>query len=240
MFKIDEIISHKFPQNEMAKKLLELYKNQWYKCKENILKQTECELPFLVVPTDAYFNSSIKIMILGKKTNSWGNELENYEDQTPENLMKLYDLFVNIKRGDNSLFFDFPNNIQADVPIDTQIIINNLVKIEKRGETDGDKNINNLILKNFNILIEEINILRPDMLILLTGPNYDKNIETFLGDFDFGKVDPFTCREFAQIKFTNKKLPVTYRCYNPIYLIINHNVDIYKQKILELIRTNIH
>ena len=242
MIQFNKIISHKFHQNEMAKKLSELYKEKWDVCNDNILKSMEeCAMPFLLAPTDAYCSSSKKIMILGQETFGWAGELYNPEDQTIENLMNLYDLFVNISRGYNSPFWSFINTIQEEVSIDTQIIINNVVKIGKRGQTGCDKNINNLIFQHFNILLEEINILKPDMLIFLSGPRYDKYIKTFVGNFELEQMDPsINCRKFAQIKFDNKELPVAYRCYHPRYLRMTRNFDNYLKIILDLIRNKIY
>ena len=241
MYELSDIIGHQLPQNEMAIKLLELYKAKWDVCHDNILMRMECALPFLMVPTDAYCNSLKKIMIIGQETNSWAGELDNHEYQTPENLMKLYDLFINLKQVYSSPFWDFVNKIETNVSIDTQIIINNLVKIGKREGTGCDENINNLILQNFNILLEEINILKPDMLILLTGPDYDKYIKNFVGYFDFCEVNSsFICREFAQIKFANMELPVAYRCYHPKHLRMARNFDNYLKIILDLIRNKIY
>ena len=61
MIEFNKIISHKFHQNEMAKKLSELYKEKWDVCNDNILKSMEeCAMPFLLAPTDAYCSSSKK------------------------------------------------------------------------------------------------------------------------------------------------------------------------------------
>ena len=45
-------------------------------------------------------------MIIGQETNSWGGEMYGESElQTPENLMNLYDIFVNIDRGYNSPYW---------------------------------------------------------------------------------------------------------------------------------------
>lgn len=169
MKNIIEITKHKCSQNPMVKELSELYNSKWNSCQENILNQVECALPFLIAPTNEYYNSDKRIMIIGQETNRWAGEMYGkYEIQTPENLMNLNDIFVNIDSDYKSPFWNFINDLQKLIS-DIKIVVNNIVKIGKKHGRGCDDNINNLTLQHFNILSEEIKILKPDILIFLTG-----------------------------------------------------------------------
>lgn len=58
--------------------------------------------PYLVVPTDKYWNSRYKILICGKETNSWG-EKEGYKGKLIshpdkwEEIKKIYYRYMKIK-----------------------------------------------------------------------------------------------------------------------------------------------
>ena len=244
MYELSDIIGHQLPQNEMAIKLLELYKEKWDVCNDNILKSMEeCAMPFLIAPTNEYYNSDKRIMIIGQETNRWGGEMYGkYEIQTPENLMNLNDIFVNIDSGYKSPFWNFINDLQKLIS-DIKIVVNNIVKIGKKHGRGCDDNINNLTLQHFNILSEEIKILKPDILIFLTGPYYDTRIKAAFGEM---KVEPVVQsvfpsineRVFAKITFFNDELPTAYRCYHPGYLHRSKNTENYKKIIVNLIKNH--
>ncbi|MBK9415318.1 MAG: hypothetical protein IPN61_18190 [Bacteroidetes bacterium] len=73
------------------------------------------------------------------------------------------------------------------------------------------------IKQNLNILSDEINIAKPDVIVFLSGPNgYDEKIKIqFDGEIQFDQVqDDIPVREFARL--IHKNLPEhTYRTYHP-------------------------
>ena len=185
-------------------------------------------------------------MIIGQETNSWGGEMYGESElQTPENLMNLYDIFVNIDRGYNSPYWNFIKNIQNLISSDTKVVVNNIVKVGKKRGMGCDDYINNLTLQHFNVLLKEIEILKPNLLLFLTGPNYDARIKATLGDMNIVPVvqsvfPSINERQFAEIRFINDKLPTAYRCYHPGYLKRSRNFENYMNIILDLIEKEFH
>ena len=68
----------------------------------------------------------------------------------------------------------------------------------------------------FNLLSEELAILRPEVCLFLTGPNYDDDIRHKLCDVQFEEFKDFDIRKVAKLK--SSFLPSkSYRTYHPGY-----------------------
>ena len=98
-------------------------------------------------------------------------------------------------------------------------IWNNVVKIGASGRNQNhpQDHIYNIELENFNVLERELEILKPDIILFVSGPNYDSNIEKTLQTIEFNTFNSsFTKRQLAKLKF--KHFDNIYRTYHPNYL----------------------
>lgn len=72
----------------------------------------------------------------------------------------------------------------------------------------------------YNILIEEIKIVHPDFIILLSGPHYDGDLREKIPDVEYYQVlSNYNVHQFAEVK--SKLLPENckmYRIYHPRYI----------------------
>lgn len=105
--------------------------------------------------------------------------------------------------------------------------------------------IEELFQKEFNVLPYEVEVLEPNVVVFLTGPNYDSRIEkTFTNrhetetNLKFMEVSGYTIRQFARLE--HPTLPFhTYRTYHPKCLLLSE-MDLF-QRIEETFKEiNIH
>ena len=229
----------------MKEKLLDLYTNYFSKDKLKDEEILNFSRPFLIDVNDDYINSNNKVMIVGQETYTWYGL---YRDFLNENngVKKSQEIYKNFmlknKANYNSPFWNFFNKLEENS--NAIFIWNNVYKLEtieylehidKLGKKVGfsllfkNKNYQYLIEKirlfQRDILIKEIEILKPNVIIFLTGHPYDSlfmdkqfnNIENFYHDIDEAillKIDKW---KFG--RFENEYLPYkTYRTYHPNYL----------------------
>ncbi|MBQ8778618.1 MAG: hypothetical protein IJZ49_02755 [Alistipes sp.] len=231
------IKEHKYAHNAMSDALYELYSSRWDNFKEKIQSKVESAMPFLIVPTNDYCLSEKRIMIVGQETDSWAGEVYDFpEEQTPCNVLKVYDRFVN-RGGYNSPYWDFIRAIKDTAPSNTKFVINNVVKIGKKRGAGCDDYINSLTLEHMNLLSQELEILKPDMILFLTGPNYDHRIEAAFGKIKTEKAEAnLSARQLAKLQFSDSGMPPSYRCYHPAYLRRSKNFDRYLDIINDIIK----
>jgi hypothetical protein len=72
-------------------------------------------------------------------------------------------------------------------------------------------------MEKFDVISNEIEILQPDIILFLSGPNYDENINCSIKDLKFNQfVSRYSQRELAKIDY--KEFKNIYRTYHPQYL----------------------
>lgn len=170
--------------------LTDLYSRYWNELKSQALIDFEydeikpaCPL-LLQVNEDAYSKADIKIMYCGQETKGWGKE-NLISCNTMESVLKIYQNFFLDKEHDEyrrrmdklsrrgfwlkiKHFEKFFKQQFEDKKIVS--IWNNVSKIGKNERRTGvtDK-IRELERKHFPILLKEFEILRPDIVIFMTG-----------------------------------------------------------------------
>jgi len=215
----------------MNKKLNDLYQSNWAILSDKLneimnddsLKQKPTNPLLLNVNEKKYINSDIKVLILGQETNNWG---DNFCDSINETL-EIYNDFYNSGYATNSYGGHFWNGFNRFGSLlenkfqnkKISYLWSNVIRIGASG-----RNLNypeNYIYKietaTFNILEKELEILKPDIILFISGPNYDNNIRKILKDVEFINCDEgFTKRQIAKLKFKNHKN--IFRTYHPNYL----------------------
>lgn len=214
-----------FENSEENQRLLKLFESKWDVVRKvcNAIKDEELwmVLHLACVPYN-YNKMKYKILIVGQENDGWGFQNEA--------ILSMYDTldFLDSKDyNDMRPFFSFPYNFCKS--------INNLEDIKdskktyftwanlrefsfnEEPKTSLGKEAQSIIDNEFNILEEEIKIINPDIVLFLTGPNYDYYIKNQLKGVEFKTVENYHIRQFARVE--HKSLPKnSFRIYHPLYL----------------------
>jgi hypothetical protein len=229
----------------MNQQLKELYNSKWqelYRSIEPLItddtKVIKPASPLLISldENEDYEKSDIKIMVVGQETNGWHNIFE----KDPIAILDSYYHFItrgkcwsyggqfwnSVKRFINLLKNKYPNKSVG-------FIYNNLVKIGKSSDKGFPPDyIYHVEKEHFNILKDEIEILKPDIVLFLSGANYDHVLFDKLGNVAMNEVETFTKREFSVLEIENVKF--AFRTYHPNYL-LRVGIDRYFNAILDRI-----
>ena len=114
---------------------------------------------------------------------------------------------------------------------DFGFVFQNVVKVGKRHEAGCDDYIDKLSQKYFPVFGEELKILRPDLIVFLTGPNYDERIKYAMGDFEKEQIGDgsILC---DRLKFKNPDFPSAIRINHPGWLQRKHKYRIMVDEVI--------
>lgn len=249
---IDRILNHTLPENEMNEKLKGLYNEffpRYIKAAKRYYSGSQepriLSLPYLLSASDNYCHAPKKVLYVGQETLGWGQELDMINPMSKnktkvEQLMRIYDLFVNEDGGYSSPFWNYYESYHDILKADTAIMANNIAKI---GFNDGGTGYNNQIAESlFDVFKTELSILNPDLILFMTSHRYDNLIKSILGDFDlFPCTKQVPTKELAKFNFYDEDLSnvTVIRTYHPKYLNMNqYNTPIIKEWIIQFLKDN--
>ena len=224
-------------------RLKSLYLSKWdnlltelYKIDDDENKIGAAYPILLSVNEDKLKEASLKIMFFGQEPNVWD------ASETVEGLMKYYRQFVccdsdfNVKRRGH-----FWNGVKKIIKLiqnerDEEVIYpiyNNVIKVGKiNGPGRPPEYTYKVEREYFNVILEEISILKPDICIFFTGPHYDDVISDIFGRLDYIPLLPFSNRELAKLNIPNVSLSI--RTYHPRYLYGNSIEDYFDCILLQI------
>lgn len=186
---------------------------------------------------DWYTGADLKVMVFGQETNSWKGDCDDFgtppspvfsSDVSMEAVMGIYEEFYATYYHDGTFNFRGPRYgtfhygfnrfallLNAAFPNKRIAYVwNNLVKI---GKADGKgfcgAEIYALEREHFSVIQEEINILKPDLLLFLTG-TYDECVRDNWPDAHFSALFPYAVNEAAQVTSSELSMPA-YRTSHP-------------------------
>ena len=214
----------------MNKQLFELYSSKWGElCSAMlpIIENEELEIkptnPLLlsIDNEDEFKKSDIRVMIFGQETNDWKEP--EYDDDI-QFVLDIYNDFYNTGYCYNygGQFWNGVNRFRkmlAEKYPDKKIsyLWNNVVKIGKFNDKGCPPDyIYEVERKYFSVIKEEIDIIKPNVILFLTGPNYDNKISDTFGPVAYSALSPFSERELSKISIPN--VDVAFRTYHPGYL----------------------
>jgi hypothetical protein len=159
-------------------------------------------------------------MIYGQETNSWYEK----ENGTIKDIQKLYNSFFN--NGDcwsyGGQFWNGVNRFVCSVQKKysnkkIRLIWNNIVKIGKHGDKGFPPDyIYEIERRYFQVIPQELEILKPNIVLFLTGPNYDSVIKDNFGELKYRAFQNSTERQLSRVSL--KGVQFAYRTYHPNYL----------------------
>lgn len=228
-----------FNTDEQNQELLKLYnsKNEVIKEIEELNKELKCGKLALLLPSvpQNYQKSKYKIMAIGQEL--YGG----YGVRSEPRITMLDNLrgqsFDSCGRG----FFSFPAKLCHAVneiggKLNRKEIRSYFVWAEirkfsywkpvkkpivyKKPSSRLNNKVQNLIDTKFNILEDEIRIINPDIVLFLTGPNYDDYIRTQLDGVKFYELENsgYKKRQFARVEHPVLEGRKAFRVYHPGYL----------------------
>jgi hypothetical protein len=182
--------------------------------------------PFLVKTNSEYENAKPRVVIVGQETNGWIDWIGSYADFLARGA--LNDALSEYESFDfgskyNSTFFQYFDRIRDSIFGEhatrdkRQIILwLNLFKFFHGAMIHSTHREAVLSLQG-NVFQEEIRLLRPDVIIFLTGPNYDWVIDRYYPNVQRVSIGIYSERQVAQLLHEN--LPsLSFRTYHPGYL----------------------
>ena len=129
----------------------------------------------------------------------------------------------------------FINLLQAKHPNKKiKLVWNNIVKIGKYDDKGFPPDyIYEVEREHFSIIKQELEIIKPNIVLFLTGPNYDSVIQDNFGTIEKQALAPFSERQISKVKLDNVDL--AFRTYHPNYLWRN-DIDSYFDTIINEIK----
>ena len=185
----------------MNNQLLELYNKEFGKLipklneyNENVEFDKKATNPFLIKVAENYQDFKNRIMIFGQETNTWCKECGNKSafSNNIERSLQIYQKFyldggINHYRGP---FWNEFKRIKKEVSKknNATFVWNNINKIGKIGKGNLNE-INKIQFKNLDVIRDELKILKPNIVIFLTGHDYDFFIQKNIGNFSQNDVE---------------------------------------------------
>ena len=228
-------------ESRMDCRLADAYRECWWRLLDALPKLSKEELqqlsnPFMVKCLPAYRKAKRKILFVGQETNGWDSfeqtlskvssgDREAMRDNIIEYLQWMYEDFRYHRKWDHTPFWRGARRLYKALSPDQGddgFLHTQLVRFDMNN-TRPPKHVEDLLQQEFNVLFMEIQALQPDVVIFLTGPNYDECITKSFrhvvrpGDtLTFESIAGMTYNELARI--SHATLPFhTYRTYHPGY-----------------------
>lgn len=191
-------------------------------------------------PTESWYtDADLKVMIFGKETNSWVGTEDDFgtppspvfnPEVTMGAIMGIYESFYsddylrNQQKGFrfNNRYGTFHYGFNRFVSLfnahcagkRVAYLWNNIVKIGKaKGSGFCGEEIYNVQKQHFDVVAKEVEILKPDLILFLTG-NYDSRICDSWPGTRFTALPPFAVGDAAKVALPGVDVPA-YRTNHP-------------------------
>jgi hypothetical protein len=159
---------------------------------------SELSAPFLLSVSQAYLDSPVRVMFIGKETNGWCGKLEAFYDH-PDRIEIAKARYENQHArgtGNSELLRQWQRFADAFTSGDRAAVCwNNLMKMDwhrpKRGYSRTSIG-HSAHLFNFSVAVLqfEIELLKPDLIIFGSGHTYDRALKAVLPQRETVKVEP--------------------------------------------------
>ena len=208
----------KNPQSNARNEALEsLYCRHWARLREMRSRFQIESKPYLVRVHPNYELAEKRLVVVGKETNGWGNEVEIDGRSAADAVAALMEVYENFRFGeqyDGKAAFWVPvselyGRINPEGPAYGFVALN-ASKFDQGQGTPNDE-VRDAIIET-SLLLEEIRILDPHIVVFLTGPRYESWLDRWFPDLK-RSGDEWFCQMAAS------GLPkYSFRTYHPQYL----------------------
>jgi hypothetical protein len=151
--------------------------------------------PLLMSPNNKYEAQPKRLLIIGQQTNGWISQISDVKKQ-----MGKYERFNLGIKYYPSPFWNITRKLEKAIGIqEYSCAWTNINKFDlnaKKPYGDYEKEIKKLD----DILITEIEIIKPDICVFFTGPSFDNRIKSIFEGVSFNKIDNWDKRQLAKLK----------------------------------------
>jgi hypothetical protein len=250
-------------ESDLESMLKASYRECWWRLLDALSSLTLEEMrhlsnPFLIKCLPAYRKSPIKVLFVGQETSGWesfettlskfnNQNRDAMRDEIIEFLQWMYEDFRFNRKWGNTLFWRGVRRLyQAVSPNkgDDGFLHTELVRFDLNSSRPPH-HVEELLQREYNVLPMEIEALSPNIIMFLTGPNYDERIiKTFHNFGGSGRSLTFEpveeMKHNALVRLSHSSLPYhSYRTYHPGFSLL-HDESVFtpiENKIKELLRT---
>lgn len=216
-------------KKSINQKLEELYNSKWENLKNTLNNIVEDE-NYIIKPTnplllkhrdcETYENSEIRVMIIGQETNDWGGDFHKEVDGIDE-IIEIYTDFYSGYNFENhkgyfkNHFNGFLKMLKSKYPDKTTSCFwNNVIKVGRSNDKNAPPEyILELEHKYFSVLKDEIEIIKPNVVLFYTGYTYDKYILHHFPELLKEDISGFTSAELQILRIDN--VDFTFRTAHP-------------------------
>lgn len=205
----------------MKTELLSIYNHRQKDFKNVVEKFPDDDLagPFLMFPNSDYYLQPNRLLIVGQETNGWSYHIDDFEKQ----MQHYADFNVGIEYF-ASPFWNITRKVETALNNKLYSCAwTNLNKFDlDSGRPHGEYEA--AISKLDDILLSEINVLKPDFCLFYTGPAFDYRLKSIFSEIEFIEITGFTLRQFCKLKHPD--LPEnSYRSHHPKSLRLRYLED---------------
>lgn len=154
---------------------------------------------FLACPSEAYFSSSKKLMVIGQETRSWRNStcaIKNYNDLGKGSIvesMRVANNFNRRKPGNSKFrqrYKEASIRICSDSPSPSEAAVwaNQFCISYKGGSPINSKSFDLVKEMSYKLLRAQMSILKPDIALFFTGSGRDRFIKECFPSYETLKV----------------------------------------------------
>jgi len=214
--------------DKLNDQLYRVYSTAWDNLVQRLPDDRQLSDPHFIKVPQEYIDANLKLLIIGQQTNGWTQEgykpRESARPDVVDRIMHEYDVF---KCGINyrpTPFFQGAHGLARllePTKVPCWFVWSNLIKIDGNGAADDSwvgvypgQHIEE-ILGELPLVQSEVEILSPDAVVFLVGPDYIKRLQLTFPDLE--SINVTTKKPWSVLK--SPKLPQrSYVTYHPKYL----------------------
>lgn len=214
----------------MKEKLKKLYESKLndFKSIRDTFPNDDLAGPFLMSPNLLFGKQANKLLIIGQQTKGWTYDHENIDKQ--------FETYEKFNLGENYFASPFWNiTRKLEKALGNEVLSCAWTNLNKF-DLDEDRpsgEYEQAIAKLDTILIDEIDIIKPNICMFFTGPNFDYRLKNIFQGIEFIEIEGWNIRQLCRLK--HKNLPEkSFRSYHPRALRILQIEDEFIQKMSKL------
>lgn len=192
-------------------RLMDLYAKLWPKIGALLTTNAGFSAPLLCRETGAYQDAQVRLIVVGQQTRSWLPKAQWSEEQfsskakvleTIINLMEAYDKYLVTDREKGRGFFRAARQIQRAIDPGSgdniAFLWRNLFICDQNGREPAEEYHEKL--RELSPLATELKILRPHVVVFMTGQRFDFTLKSALGQDAIAPCSPkIDARHLAKV-----------------------------------------